>query len=94
MPRHVDLLKKAKFCCICGKPLQGKKTIEHIIPKSKGGKNNIKNLSVSHRKCNEERGNKTWILPEFSITDGERLSITRIKYIMYVAGKNVRKKIE
>lgn len=33
-------------------------TIEHIIPRSKGGQNNISNLMLACEGCNKERGNK------------------------------------
>lgn len=32
-------------------------SIDHIIPQSKGGSNEIENLKLAHRKCNSERGN-------------------------------------
>jgi hypothetical protein len=32
-------------------------TIEHILPRCFGGKNNQRNLSISHRRCNNQRGN-------------------------------------
>lgn len=45
-------------CYWCGKPFSKSKpaTIEHIIPLSLGGKDNIENLTLSHRKCNSLRG--------------------------------------
>lgn len=45
-------------CAYCKKtnvPLQ----IEHIVPKSKGGSNNISNLTVACAPCNKKKGNKT-----------------------------------
>lgn len=32
-------------------------TLEHILPVSKGGTDDMENLSISHRVCNERRGN-------------------------------------
>ena len=33
-------------------------TIEHLTPKSKGGKNALSNIALSHAKCNHERSDK------------------------------------
>lgn len=32
-------------------------TTEHILPRCFGGTNNQRNLSISHRRCNNQRGN-------------------------------------
>ena len=47
-------------CEICKKPINDnnankKISIDHIIPKSKGGNGNIENLRIAHRICNAER---------------------------------------
>lgn len=45
------------LCLLCELPITlANATIEHIIPVSEGGSNNIKNLAVSHGKCNAKRG--------------------------------------
>jgi len=46
-------------CCWCRKPfLPDDLTIEHMNPKSMGGKNDLENLRLSCRPCNLSRGNK------------------------------------
>ena len=53
-------------CPICGKQLQIKNsnildtymTIDHIIPKSKNGTNNIENLRPMCRDCNMQKADK------------------------------------
>lgn len=48
-----------KFKCqYCGKTLK-KPTIDHIIPKSRGGKNNFKNCVTCCKDCNQIKGNNT-----------------------------------
>jgi len=43
-------------CGICGGFIKGEKaTVDHIIPKSRGGSSRIENLQFAHRKCNEEK---------------------------------------
>lgn len=32
-------------------------TLEHIVPRSKGGTDDMSNLAISHSKCNNQRGN-------------------------------------
>ena len=34
-------------------------TIDHVVPKSRGGKNSWSNLVVSCKKCNQEKGSRT-----------------------------------
>ena len=46
-------------CCYwCGKPLSlSEQTLEHMIPRSKGGGNNLENLRLACRQCNSSRRN-------------------------------------
>lgn len=47
------------LCGICGKPADYKTfTLDHVIPKSKGGSNKISNLQAAHLYCNWKKGNK------------------------------------
>ena len=56
------LLRKVKYCYVCGKELKDDATIEHIIPKSKLKDkklyDNMNNLSLSHYKCNNLKADK------------------------------------
>ena len=53
-------------CPLCGVTMVNKgksdvanfATIDHIIPKSRGGTGNFENLRLICRKCNNKRGNK------------------------------------
>lgn len=56
--RSINALFKGKPCGICGKPATKKMTVDHIIPKSKGGSNKPYNLQPAHKLCNREKGNK------------------------------------
>lgn len=46
-------------CHVCGKPItkESYATLEHILPVSKGGTDDMGNLALSHEKCNQARGN-------------------------------------
>lgn len=39
-------------------------TLDHVIPKSKGGKTTWENIVTACKKCNHSKGNKTHILPK------------------------------
>jgi 5-methylcytosine-specific restriction endonuclease McrA len=49
-------------CCWCSRPVSIKRkrrdsaTIEHVIPKSKGGTSDPENLAMSCARCNSSRG--------------------------------------
>lgn len=52
-----QLIERYGYCCqICGeKTTKEKLAIEHIIPKSSGGKNNKENLSLVCNSCNSKK---------------------------------------
>lgn len=39
-------------CMLCHKPLDGKITIDHIIPVIQGGPHTMNNVQLAHQKCN------------------------------------------
>lgn len=43
-------------CGICGRLVDKVYTIDHIIPVSRGGSNDIENLQVAHDLCNQWKG--------------------------------------
>jgi 5-methylcytosine-specific restriction endonuclease McrA len=53
-------------CSLCGEPLDftlarahfNAATLDHVIPLSRGGTNDIDNLRAAHRSCNEQRGSR------------------------------------
>lgn len=45
-------------CFVCGLHVpKAKATLEHVRPLSKGGTDEMSNLSISHARCNQARGN-------------------------------------
>jgi len=47
-------------CCYCGEHIgYDEYTIEHILPKSRGGLSTWENLAPCHKECNSRKGNKT-----------------------------------
>lgn len=56
--RQFVILRDGYKCRYCGKPLTKKSvTIDHIIPKSKGGPTVESNLVVACQRCNRQKGN-------------------------------------
>lgn len=52
--------EKTPICAICGKPInQSEFTIDHILPLSRGGNNELVNLRPTHEACNKLKGNFT-----------------------------------
>jgi hypothetical protein len=39
-------------CWFCGNPMGEDCTIEHLVPKAKGGRNSLANYALAHEKCN------------------------------------------
>jgi hypothetical protein len=39
-------------CWFCGRGMGSDRTLEHLVPKSKGGPNNLDNYVLAHRECN------------------------------------------
>ena len=54
--------EQAGICALCGESMNPDKTdIDHIIPVSKGGSNDIANLQLACASCNRSKGNKILI---------------------------------
>ena len=49
------LVRDGPLCSICGLPLGGDITFDHIQPRGEGGMNSIENLRLTHYKCNYDR---------------------------------------
>ena len=54
------LYRDGHQCQYCGNHFEVKElTIDHIIPKSRGGKNTWNNLVIACKKCNQKKGSRT-----------------------------------
>lgn len=60
------------LCALCGDPMlrnrfeaphatiwaKRRATVDHIIPRSKGGSDAVENLQLAHARCNKIKGNR------------------------------------
>ena len=55
-----NIFRRDKFkCAYCGEKTKNKLTIDHVIPKSKGGKNTWQNLVTCCKSCNIKKDDKS-----------------------------------
>jgi 5-methylcytosine-specific restriction endonuclease McrA len=50
------LARYGDTCCHCGRP--GSRSVEHVIPRSVGGTDDLDNLRPAHLVCNVKRGTR------------------------------------
>jgi 5-methylcytosine-specific restriction endonuclease McrA len=65
-------------CQLCGSQIRhmGLMTLDHVYPKSKGGRSNRQNLQAAHRLCNVRRGNRDLILAS-PLTTEQRIALQK-----------------
>jgi 5-methylcytosine-specific restriction endonuclease McrA len=56
----MHLLRQTNICALCGKAIENLShaSIDHIVPRSKGGPDSLKNLQLAHSWCNSQKGNR------------------------------------
>lgn len=59
--RESLLARDGDECWFCGDPLGDDITIEHLVPKSVGGRNMLANYALAHADCNHRAANKPLI---------------------------------
>jgi 5-methylcytosine-specific restriction endonuclease McrA len=58
---ELNIIKYGTLTCVlCEKPIAfGEDSIEHLLPLTRGGTNELENLGIAHKKCNFSKNNKT-----------------------------------
>lgn len=46
--------ERGRVCHLCGMP--GADTLDHLLPRSLGGTDDLENLAPAHKSCNSSRG--------------------------------------
>lgn len=68
--REAIRLRDGDRCWLCGRPMKFDNprrltgaTLDHVLPRSRGGSNDLANLKLAHRVCNERRADASEIHP-------------------------------
>lgn len=73
MPNCKTMVGSTRFCHICGLRIPGNivsfvhplfGTVDHVVPRSKGGKNVLANRRPAHHLCNSSKGNSLELTQE------------------------------
>lgn len=71
------------ICQYCGDIFQPKDlTLDHVLPRSKGGKTNWENIVTACKWCNHEKGNNERIIPKKKPTRPDFFQIANSKSVM------------
>jgi len=54
---RAEVLAASDLCHLCGLP--GAESVDHLVPRSKGGTNDRRNLAPAHISCNARRGDRS-----------------------------------
>lgn len=90
---RIRILKKTKFCCAaCGAKLDiVKHTVDHIIPISRGGTNEIDNLVGLCKVCNEYKDNLLYYPGDYytylTVTNPKLMEDLHMRVVEYLKGE-------
>lgn len=93
MRNYTEQVRKevdSDFCFYCGKYIKSDKTLDHIIPVSKGGKDEVSNLVVCCHDCNTIKDNYT--IPQLIIELESRcdgVAIMKLKSKVGILPQNI-----
>jgi len=60
LSRRTVMARDQYTCQYCGTmPLRAELTLDHVVPRSRGGKSEWENVVVACRGCNQKKGNRT-----------------------------------
>lgn len=63
-PAVIDRDGPALACWLCGKPIDQYArgafglALDHVVPRSMGGRDELENIEPAHQRCNTSRGNR------------------------------------
>lgn len=92
----VTLWDRSRDCAACGKPIEAfdDASLDHIIPRSKGGRTRLVNVQLMHKRCNSKKSSQiTTVLPHnkfmkaMTPADSNRGQLTRRQMGLSVNGR-------
>lgn len=73
-----------ELCYLCDKPLSVYDcTIDHVVPRSKGGKNTLRNILLVHSRCNHLKGSRLPTKKELEYLSDINQKVKKIHYLKY-----------
>jgi 5-methylcytosine-specific restriction endonuclease McrA len=64
--RQWILQRDQHVCWLCGR--KGANSVDHVVPRERGGTDELGNLRAAHASCNSRRGARTPVAPATSRT--------------------------
>lgn len=92
-------VRDSGLCGICGDSVPVEATsIDHIIPVSLGGDDDLSNLRLTHLTCNQSRGNGTRrsgrrIIPIGTMPESAFVTFTQARELLGIASKDTLRRI-
>lgn len=85
-PTRNNILMRDRYCCrYCGRT-GGRLTLDHVMPRSRGGLSNWKNLVCACSECNLRKGNRTPEEAGMLLKQGISLSFSRLEFEILFGG--------
>jgi HNH endonuclease len=55
------LHRDGHLCYLCDEPLNSDITIDHVVPKSRGGSEDVDNFKLAHFRCNQDKADRLFL---------------------------------
>lgn len=73
--RNEMIAEYGTICHLCGNDIKDKITVDHVIPRSKGGTDDLGNLRPAHEYCNYSR-------QDMSVEEYRNLNLNEVSWFL------------